>query len=399
MNYWQLLRSYPNYIIYGFLHYFFSFVGQTFFISLFVVGICQDRGWATEIFSGIYSGVTLCAAFLLPIIGKQVDRFRLRYVSSITALTMIGGCLILAFTQHWIFLAIGILAVRLGGQGVLPLLASTAIGRFFTKVRGKSLSMSMLGISTAEFIIPPLATAFILANGYRNMWLLAAALLSFLFIPLVWILIKRKDLFQKADTVIKAADNNNKVSWTRSQVIRDRKFQLIIPTLLFLPFVFTGLVFNQSEIALTRNYTPALMAIGLSIYGATRGIMLFTVGSIIDRFGANKLLLYLLVPMLLGLGFFIVFPTEWSVPVLFCLSAISSGAITVTAPALWAERYGPLYLGSIKSTVGLLVVLSSALAPIIFTWGLNWGLESWLLVIIAYGLLCIYLAWRESRLD
>ncbi|MCI5080293.1 MAG: MFS transporter [Saprospiraceae bacterium] len=397
MNYWQLLRTYPRYIAYGFLHYFFSFVGQTFFISLFVAGISDDRGWSTEVFSGIYSGVTLCAAFLLPLIGQQIDRFRLRYVSTITALVMISGCVVLAFTHHWIWLAVGVLAVRLGGQGVMTLTASTAIGRFFTKVRGKSLSMSILGISTAEIIMPPLATAFILANGYRNMWLLAAAMLAFIFIPLIWLLIKRKDLFQKADTVAAAAEHSDQVSWTRGEVLRDRRFQLVIPTLLFIPFVFTGFVFNQSDIALMRAYSPELMALGLSIYGGTRGIMLFTVGSIIDRLGAGKLLIYILIPAILGLSVFVLFPTTWAVPVMFCLAAISGGAVTVTAPALWAERYGPRFLGSIKSTVSLLVVLSSAAAPIVFTWGLAWGITPWLSVIIAYGILCIILAWVESR--
>lgn len=398
MNYLQLLKTYPRYLGYGFLHYFFSFVGQTFFISLFVAGISEDRGWGTETFSGIYSGVTLCAAFLLPMIGQQIDRLRVRYVSTATALIMLGGCLILAFTYHWVWLAIGVLAIRLGGQGVLTLTASTTIGRFFTVARGKSLSLSILGISAAEIIIPPLATAFILTNGYRQMWLVAAAMLAFIFIPLVWLLIRRHDLFQRADTVAAAAEETDQVSWTRAQVLRDRRFQLIVPTILFIPFVFTGIVFNQSDIALIRGYTPTNMALGLSIYGFTRAIMLFTVGSLIDRYSAGRLLLYVLLPAIAGLTIFILIDANWAVPALFGLMAISGGGITVTAPALWAERYGPRFLGSIKSTVTLLVVLSSAAAPILFTWGLNWGITSCLLVIIGYGLLCVLLAGLELRM-
>lgn len=397
MNYWQLLRTYPRYIGYGFLHYFFSFIGQTFFISLFVAGISLDRGWETEVFSGIYSSVTLCAAFLLPVIGRQLDRFRVRYVSTVTALVMIVGCLILAFTYHWIWLAIGVMAIRLGGQGVMTLTASTTIGRFFTTARGKSLSLTFLGISAAEILIPPLATSFILANGYRNMWLLSAALIAVVFLPLVWLLIRRQDLFQKADTVAAAAKNSDQFSWTRGQVLRDRRFQLVIPTLLFIPFVFTGIVFNQSDIALVRDYTPTLMALGLSVYGFTRAIMLFLIGSLIDRYSAGKLLVYILLPAIAGLAIFILFPANWSVPVLFCLAALSGGGITVVAPALWAERYGPRYLGSIKSTVSLLVVLSSAVAPIVFTWGLHWGIGPWLWVIIGYGLLCVALALLELK--
>jgi MFS family permease len=397
MNYLQLLKAYPRYLGYGFLHYFFSFVGQTFFISLFVAGISEDRGWETETFSGIYSGVTLCAAFLLPVIGQQIDRLRVRYVSTATAVMMLSGCLILAFTYHWVWLAVGVLAVRLGGQGVLTLTASTTIGRFFTVARGKSLSLSILGISAAEIIMPPLATAFILTNGYRQMWLVAAAMLAFIFIPLVWLLIRRYDLFQRADTVAAAADETDQTSWTRGQVLRDRRFQLIVPTILFMPFVFTGIVFNQSDVALLRGYTPANMALGLSIYGFTRAIMLFTVGSLIDRYRAERLLLYVLLPVMAGLGVFILIEASWAVPALFCLAAISGGGITVIAPALWAERYGPRFLGSIKSTVTLLVVLSSAAAPILFTWGLGWGITPCLLVIIGYGLLCVLLAWLEVR--
>ncbi len=397
MNYLQLLRSYPRYLSYGFLHFFFSFVGQTFFISLFVAGISEDRGWATETFSGIYSAVTLCAAFMLPLIGRQIDRFRVRYISTATALVMIGGCLILATTIHWVWLAVGILAVRLGGQGVMTLTASTAIGRFFTTTRGKSLSLSILGISAAEIIIPPLATAFIITNGYRSMWLVAAAMLALIFLPLVWLLIRRSDLFQRADTVAAAAQDDTQVSWTRGQVLRDRRFQLIVPTILFMPFVFTGLVFNQSDIALMRNYTPTLMALGLSLYGLTRGIMLFTAGILVDRYGAGRLLLFILLPAMAGLVAFILAEASWSVPALFFLAAITGGSITVVAPALWAERYGPRFLGSIKSTVGLLSVLSSAAAPIVFTWGLNWGIAPWLGVIVGYGVVCVVLAGVELK--
>ena len=162
-----------------------------------------------------------------------------------------------------------------------------------------------------------------------------------------------------------------------------------------MPFVFTGLVFNQSDLAILRSYTPAQMAFGLSIFGFTKAIMLFTVGSLIDRYSAGRLLLFVLAPALAGLTTFTFVHTAIAVPVLFCLMAISGGSITVIAPALWAERYGPRYLGSIKSTVSLLVVLSSAAAPIVFTWGLQQSVTNWLLVIVTYGLACILLAFLE----
>lgn len=395
----QLLRQYPRYLAFGFIHYFFSFVGQTFFISLFVAGITAEYQWDTKYFAGIYSGVTLIAAFALPFVGQQIDRIRVRYLSTTNALVMISGCLLLGLSKAWFLLPLGLLAVRMGGQGIMTLTGSTTIGRFFTTGRAKALSFSILGISAAEVVVPPLATALITENGYRSMWLLAAGLLALVFIPLVWLLIQRHDHFQKAETVAQANPANGpEASWTRKEVLRDRRFQLVIPTFLFLPFFFTGFVFNQSDIALYRDYTLEWMAIGLSVFGLVRMFMILFAGVIVDRLGPSSVLTVLLVPILIGLALFITFSGYWVIPAFFGLMGLSAGMLTITAPTLWADRYGPRFLGSIKSTVKLLEILVSAAAPLVFAWGLGWNLDYWLIIMGAYILLSIGLTAKERRL-
>jgi predicted MFS family arabinose efflux permease len=396
----QLLRTYPRYLAFGFLHYFFSFVGQTFFISLFVAGITAERSWETETFAGIYSGITLCAAFLLPVIGNQLDRLRVRYVSTTTILVMATGCCLLAFGYGWWWLALGVLCVRLGGQGVLTLTGSTTIGRFFSAGRGKALSFSMLGICVAEIIIPPLATTLIAAEGYRAVWSYAGVVLVVVFLPLLWWLIKRRDDFQRADTIVQSAENSQTPSWTRGQVLRDRRFQFIVPIALFIPFFFTGFVFNQTDIAASRSYSPELMAWGLSMFGFTRALCILFAGQIVDRFGPARLLLVVLLPAVFGIALLLIFTAPWVIPAVFGLMATSGGIITVTMPTLWADRYGPQFLGSIKSTVKLLEVLASAAAPILFSWGLSsMGLESWLVIMLVYSLSCVGFAVLERRFE
>lgn len=49
----QLLRTHPRYLTYGFLHFFFSSVGQTFFISLFVVSVTARMGWEEGTFAAL----------------------------------------------------------------------------------------------------------------------------------------------------------------------------------------------------------------------------------------------------------------------------------------------------------------------------------------------------------
>ncbi|NJB87092.1 putative MFS family arabinose efflux permease [Lewinella marina] len=392
----------PRYLTFGFLHFFFSFVGQTFFISLFVARMTERMDWGESTFASLYSGVTLVAAFILPLIGRQIDRLKVRYVSTVTAFCLIVGTLLLAFADETLLLVAGLFVVRLGGQGVLPLIGSTTIGRFFNARRGRALALSIIGLSVAEVLLPPLATYAMVSYGYGPVWLMAGCAVLLIFVPAVWLLVRRYDDFQRADTVAEAQRREapaavEEDSWTRTQVLKDRRFQLILPIILFIPFVFTGLVFNQSVIAEQRGYTAETMAYGLSAYGLVRVAFLLFGGDLIDRVGPTRLLRFVLLPAVAGLLVLLLVEDSWSVPVFFGLMAVSGGMDSVNTPALWAERYGPRFLGSIKSTVRLFVVVSSAAAPILFSYGLRWGLQAWLGILVAYGLACVGLAVAERR--
>lgn len=395
-----LLRTYPRHLAYGFLHYFFSAVGQTFFISLFVAVVTVRLGWAERTFAGLYSGVTLVAAFTLPVIGAWVDRVRIRYVSTVVVLLLIVACGVLALTRSIWFFAPALFVARLGGQGVLTLIGSTTTGRFFNEGRGRALSVAILGISMAEVIVPPVAVATLAAYGYGAVWGAMAALLAGVMLPAVWLLVGRYDAFQRGDTVAAATEPQVGAarSWTRGEVLADGRFRLLIPVFIFLPFLFTGLVFNQSVIGAARGYAPELMAWGLSSYGITKVIALLTAGQLTDRYGAARLLRFAYLPLLAGLAYLMLVPGRSAVLVFFALGGMTAGVESVLMPALWAERYGPRFLGSIKSTVRLLVVLAAAAAPIVFSYGLELGLRTWLGVILGYGLLCLLLLNRERRI-
>ena len=47
----------------------------------------------------------------------------------------------------------------------------------------------------------------------------------------------------------------------------------------------------------------------------------------------------------------------------------------------------------------LFVVVSSAAAPILFSYGLGWSQRGWLLILVGYGIVCVLLALGERRID
>ncbi|OAV43617.1 MFS transporter [Lewinella sp. 4G2] len=386
----ELLRRHSRYLTYGFLHFFFSAVGQTFFISLFVDAISDRMAWEAGTFATIYSALTLVSAFVLPIIGAQVDRLRVRYVSTATIISLALGCCLVALSPNAVGLVAGLFICRMGGQGVLTLIGSTTIGRYFQEGRGKALSASLIGTPVAEVVLPVGAVLLLEAYGYEYVWLAAAATLLLLFLPAVWTLIRRYDNFQTADSVASeqaaAADGAaEQRSWTRAEMVRDLRFYLLLPAFIFTPFMFTGLIFNQNLIAEIRGYSLSWMALGISAYGTARVLCLLIAGEVVDRFGARNVLRFVYVFQFLGLFALWAWDHELAVPAFFALAGITAGTESVIWPALWSEWYGPRYLGSIKSLLKVVVVVASAVAPIVLSYGIQWSLDWSLLGLVVYS--------------
>lgn len=408
MSLLRLWASHPRQLGYGLLHFFSGAVGQTFFVSLFVAGVSAELGWADGTFASYYSGVTLCAAFALPVVGSLVDKYPIRYVSTAVALALAAALLVLAFAKTaWLFVPALFLA-RLGGQGTLPLIASTTIGRYFEAQRGRALSATAIGTSLGEIAIPPLAVWAIGAYGYPSAWVAAAAYMLLVFVPLVWWLVRRGDAFQTAGGVTERLAEQRAAapvadlvaptrSWTRKEVLSDWRFRMVVPALVLSPFVLTGIIFNQGLIAETRGYTAAWMALGISSYGVARATMTLLGGGLIDRYGAARLIQLVAAPMMLGLVVLLAASATWSVPVFFVLAGLATGAESVVWPALWAERYGPEHLGSIKSATRLLMVLTTAAAPVLFAWVLGYGLKVLLVALLAYAAVAVGLVWWAAR--
>ena len=74
--------------------------------------------------------------------------------------------------------------MRFSGQGMMSHTASTTISRYFTRTRGKSLSISLLGLSTAEFLLPILIIFSLTIISWRVVWQ-SMSILVILFLPLV----------------------------------------------------------------------------------------------------------------------------------------------------------------------------------------------------------------------
>ena len=141
-------------IIFGFILTFFCSFGQSFFIGLFNSSIREDLNISHGQFGTIYAFATLISSFTLIWVGKKIDDFKLIYFSFFVILLLFLSSIFFSYISNIYFLLAGIFLLRLSGQGLMSHTATTSVSRYFDTNRGKALSVTWLGLSAAEFIMP-----------------------------------------------------------------------------------------------------------------------------------------------------------------------------------------------------------------------------------------------------
>ncbi|WPP50357.1 MFS transporter [Catalinimonas niigatensis] len=399
MNYIRLARSYPNYLGYGMLHYFFSCMGQTFLISTFVPYFVDSLSVTNSSFSLIYGFATISSAFVLPQAGKLIDRFRLRNISLMVGVGLSLACLLTSFASNTIILFFGLLCLRFFGQGMMVLIGSTSIARYFDLTRGKALSLSSMGLPIAESFMPVIIIYLIHGFGWPATWQILGLATFVIFVPTAIMLVKSNNPFQYVPEEKKPSktDVHVRQDASRKEVLRDWRFYMLLPGLIFLPLFITGMFIHQNLLADANGWTMQWMASCFVGFGIARISTNFIAGSLIDRFSSRNVFIFYLLPIALGLGVLLLGQHPWLAMMYMILAGITASLSGLTSASLWAEIYGVRHLGAIKSMTATLMILASALGPLIIGFGLENSPDATLVVSILIIALITAMSWIGIR--
>ena len=184
MAYVRFFLTHPRVLSFGVLLTLFSSFGQTFLISIFVPRLLEEFALNTAQFGALYAAATLTSAASLPFFGRLIDRVTLRAFSLAVGLGLALACFVMALAPNVILLFVAILGLRLTGQGLLSLTASTTMARVFAEGRGKALSVSGLGYPLGEGLLPMGIVLLIHAAGWRLSWGILGAVIAVVLLPM-----------------------------------------------------------------------------------------------------------------------------------------------------------------------------------------------------------------------
>ena len=352
-------------IIFGFIFTFFSSFGQSFFLGLFNAPIRNELGISHGQFGSIYAFATILSSLLLVWVGKKIDEYKLLNYSLFVVLLLSISSLFFSFISNIYLLAVGIFLMRFSGQGLMSHTSTTAISRFFEKSRGKALSTIWFGLSTAEFILPVLATYLFITYSWRSIWQ-GISIVILILLPLV--IIKTIKTIKLDSREGKSLDFKNVriKNWKRKEVVHDFKFYIVSLNMLAGPWIITGIFVYQSFITEAKSWGMYAIPKAFMLYSITSIISLILAGFLVDKFTSRKLIPIINIPLLISMLTLFTVQNDYGAYIFLGLIGVSNGLANVLGSSTWAEIYGVKYIGSIKALTTALMVFSTAFGTALF---------------------------------
>jgi len=352
-------------VLFGFIFTFFSSFGQSYFLGLFNSSIREALSITHGQFGSIYASATLCSSFLLIWVGKKIDDINIFKFALFVIILLSFACFFFSQVSSILLLFIAIFLMRFSGQGMMSHTASTTISRYFTRTRGRALSISWFGLSSAEFILPVLMVYLLSIIDWKNLWIIFS-IIVLVVLPLTsFLLIKNLNLDSREI-------NNEDIEeikikqWKRIDVIKDYRFYIVCLNMLAMPWIFTGFAVFQSFIQTSKGWGPYIIAQSFMSYSILSVLTLFISGFLIDKFTSRKLLIYMNIPLLISVIVLFYFDTPVTAFVFLGFVGISNGFANILGSSTWAELYGVKHIGSIKALTTALMVFATAFGTALF---------------------------------
>ncbi|MFC8372911.1 MFS transporter [Streptomyces sp. NPDC057238] len=356
----SFLRREGRWLLGGFLLFLLSSFGQTFFVSLFADDIRDRHGLTHGSYGALYMAATLLGAIALTRTGHLVDRHPARRVVLVSAPLLALGAVAMTWSADLFTLFGALVLLRLFGQGMMTHTAFTVLGRWFTRQRGRAVSLAALGLNTGEAALPALAVALSGAAGWQAVWWAAGTLVTAVGFA-VAALFRTERTPHPADG--SADPEAPAAGWTRAEVLRDRCFYPLLLATAAPALIGNTVFFHQAHLAETRGWSLGVLASAFPLYAVLTVLCSVASGFLLDRITGLVLLPVFLLPLGGGLLLLGTVTAPWSAYAFMALYGVTNGLSLTLFGAVWPEVYGTRHLGAIRSVVVAVLVFASALGP------------------------------------
>jgi MFS family permease len=312
------------------------------------------RGWSASAVTAAFSVSQVTSALAGIVVGRVLDRLGPRAVMTAGSTLAVPALVVIATadTLPWFF--VGWFLAGLAMSGTLYSPAFAALTRWWGRRRVTALTAVTLTGGLASTVFAPLTALLSRSFGYRETYLILAAVLAVITIPLHAFGLRGP---------WPAAEHHDRQR-APGQVARSRPFLMLAVAMALAAFAVYGVVIIQVPLLIERGLSTGTAALALGLGG---------IGQVCGRIGYRRLTAATSVrtrtAIVLGAGassiaLLAVLPG----PAVLLVSAamlvgVTRGVFTLLQATAVTDRWGPAYYGRLNGLLSAPILTVTALAP------------------------------------
>ncbi|MDC3402203.1 MFS transporter [Alphaproteobacteria bacterium] len=342
----------------------------------------EEFGWTRAEIGAMTSIAVVVMMISAPFAGRLIDRFGLRYVTSIS--------LLLFATSYWL---VSVVVTSLYGLYLLtvvyavvgiastPLAFTRAINAFFSKSRGMALGIGLSSTGITAFLIQRFLTPYVAEHGWRAgfdllFWVIV------LTVPIIFLFIRDEPDHTPHEQAKRASD----LGITFSASLRSATFWKLAAIFLLISTAILGLVPNYIPLLLDSGMSSAEAGSIAGLMGISVMVGRLVIGWALDRVFAPYVVVAVFVTvagfcLLLGIG-----GIGYAVVTAIALG-FAVGAEVDLIGYFTARYFGMAHYGSIYGLQYSIFILGAGISPIFtgYIWDVTGNYD--IALYIAAGLL------------
>ena len=349
---------------------FSSGPGQSHTFSVFVEPISKDLQLSSASIASAYGLATLIAAFLLPYMGKIIDKYGARVSLIIISIILGVSCIFFGAASNFLMLTVGFGFLRFFGQGSLMLGCANLVSQWFDSKRGFAMSLMALGFGMSMAIHPPLSQFLIDAYGWKYAWIFLGISTWIIMVPALFILAwnNPEQIGLKQDGAKQFNFKTNKIEVIEglnlTEAFKEYSFYILASMWFGMAMLVTTLHFYQVTILTSQGITTEFAANLFTVSAIAMVIFMPLVGKFFDNYPTKYVLATgLLINSISLLS--ITYSSNEAYSLFYATSFGINNAFSMTMFGyIWPRYFGRKHLGSIQGIGQMIGVIGASLGPL-----------------------------------
>jgi MFS family permease len=346
---------------------------QTYTMGSFLKPMTEDLGWSRTDISLGQTVSTVVGGFVAFAIGPMIDRRGGRDL--MVAGAFLGGLGFMAIglvqdVWHYYLVRGGLITIGAAGMG--SNVVNIAIANWFIRMRGRAVAIGAMGLSLAALVLPVLSTWLIERVGWRWSWVVIGLSVWAIVAPIAWLVMRRRPedhgLEPDGDTdrrqTMAPRPRPVERTWTRQQAARTPALWLLIIGFGLSSMGMSAMLLHLIPYLSDRGFSASEAAAGFGMIGVAGLISKPIWGLALERFPAKGCALAEFLLMAAGIALILRISSEATMYGAILIFGLGIGGVVTVQEVVWANLFGRLTLGTVRSVGRPFGIVTSAAGPV-----------------------------------